>query len=191
MDQFSQRGLRILIVDDHRDTRVAFARLLKSEGHAATPAAGYHAALALAQKERFEVLVCDIGLQDGDGCDLLPAIRALYPIHAIAISGYGMDYDVERALAAGYHDYLLKPLKWTDLAGLLERIQSQMHAPSANPTTAHFPPARRTSAGGCTFTADAPPTAPSFCTLHSEFFNPYNHSHGYPPHDSSRSGRRC
>src|SRR4051812_35556340 len=103
------RNVSILCVEDHRDTADALGRLLRLWGYDATVVYSYQDAMGAAKARRFDLLVSDVELPDGDGCALLHEILALYPIRAVAISGYGMPKDVERCLRSGYLYHLLKP----------------------------------------------------------------------------------
>ena len=116
---------KILVVDDHGETLAALVRLLKTRGYEIVAATGYREALELAESQRFDLLLCDIHLSDGDGCELLPEIRLLYPIPAIAMCGYGLPEDVERYLRAGYQRHLLKPLDVQKLFAALEEVLMQ------------------------------------------------------------------
>jgi CheY-like chemotaxis protein len=69
-------------------------------------------------------MLCDVGLPDGDGVSLLAHVRAMYPIAGIAISGYGMEKDVDRSLAAGFHQHLLKPVAFDDLVQAIQRAMN-------------------------------------------------------------------
>jgi CheY-like chemotaxis protein len=109
MDAQATRSFRILVVDDHQDTVAILERILTKDGHAVKTAEGYYEAVALAQGERFDLLVTDIGLPERDGCELLAEIRAHYPIRAIALTGYGMADEVKRIREAGFDECLLKP----------------------------------------------------------------------------------
>ena len=114
--------LRILVVDDHPDTTRCVARLLERSGHAVRTAGGFHAAVAAAGAGRFDVLLCDIGLPDGDGCDLLARVSALYPVTAVAVTGYGTPADLRRYEQAGFDECLVKPLEFGRLAATVERV---------------------------------------------------------------------
>src|SRR5688500_1837190 len=61
----------ILVVEDDPASATALARLLRLLGHTVKTAAGIAPALTLAQQERFDLLLCDIALPDGSGCDLM------------------------------------------------------------------------------------------------------------------------
>jgi CheY-like chemotaxis protein len=103
------RNLRILCVEDHRDTADGLGRLLRLWGYNATAVYSFRDAIAAAKAQPFDLLLSDIELPDGDGCDLLRQIKGMYPIRGVAISGYGMPQDVERCLKAGYLCHILKP----------------------------------------------------------------------------------
>lgn len=67
--------------------------------------------LHIAGTEKFDVLLSDIGLPDGDGWELLRQLNAARtcPPSAIAMSGFGLSQDVARSKAAGYVLHLIKP----------------------------------------------------------------------------------
>src|SRR6478672_9674491 len=96
------QSLNILIVEDHRDTARTLMLLLNKLGHRVIVAHGAEAALALANHSRFDLLLCDIQLPDGDGWSLLSEIRKLYPVTAIACSAKVMKADMERSIQAGF-----------------------------------------------------------------------------------------
>jgi CheY-like chemotaxis protein len=112
--------LQILLVDDHHDTIKALDLLLTRDGHHVRTAEDSAVALASARGERFDVLLTDIGMPDGDGgCDLLSEIRALYPVWAIALTAYGMPDDFKRIMASGFDQFLLKPVELADVRAAL------------------------------------------------------------------------
>jgi CheY-like chemotaxis protein len=117
------RTLRILFVDDHEDTRRILARLLSTRGHHVEIANGVASALACLEKEKFDVLLSDIGLPDGSGHELMrEAKRRQAQIKGIAVSGFGMDEDIQRSADAGFDTHLAKPLDVGLLENLLRRI---------------------------------------------------------------------
>jgi two-component system CheB/CheR fusion protein len=106
--------LRILLVDDHEDCVRPLASLLRREGHVVATAHSVAAALALAsQQPPIDALISDIGLPDGDGCNLLDQLRDFYggrDVPAIAISGYDDEYLMDACRRAGYRTFLVKPV---------------------------------------------------------------------------------
>lgn len=123
--------LRILIVENHVDTRRFLAMYLKGAGHRVMTAATLEEALKAAPDSDCEVLISDIGLPDGDGWELLRQARFPHPIYAIAMSGYGMDTDREKSHAAGYRHHLLKPVDVGQLNKLLAEASAELSGPSS------------------------------------------------------------
>ena len=113
---------RVLVVDDHQDTCRMTGRLLVGDGHDVRVAHGARAALAAAGEWRPHVLLCDLALPDGDGCDLLAVIRAAHPaLRAVAVTGSGRPEDRLRCELAGFDGFLLKPVGVDDLVAAVRR----------------------------------------------------------------------
>jgi PAS domain S-box-containing protein len=106
--------MRVLLVEDHADTGIAVAALLAGAGHAVTTVGSLAAARAALRDGSYDVLVSDLGLPDGSGTGLLATLADDPPPHgippAIAMSGFGMEADVARSLAAGFTTHLVKPV---------------------------------------------------------------------------------
>jgi two-component system CheB/CheR fusion protein len=134
-----QRTLRLLIVDDHQDSARALSRLLRHDGHLVATAHTVTGALSLLVGQRpIDVLVSDIALPDGDGCELLKKVRALYggrDVAAVALSGIGDDAVVERCGAAGYRQFLFKPVTFEQVAEAI-RVVCQSFPPAATTSAA-------------------------------------------------------
>ena len=94
-----RRALRILLAEDHADTARVMGRLLTRLGHRVAVAKSVAAAVDLATAGEFDLLVSDLGLPDGSGLDLM---RRLRPMKGIALTGYGMEDDVEKTREAGF-----------------------------------------------------------------------------------------
>jgi CheY-like chemotaxis protein len=110
-------GRRILVVDDHGDTLRSMKLLLTRLGYKVFAAETMTAALRIAEEQDFDILLSDIGLPDGSGHELLRRIRTKREVPALALSGFGMDEDIERSREAGFADHLTKPVS-------LDRLQS-------------------------------------------------------------------
>lgn len=109
-------SLRILLVEDHASTLEQLARLLRLHGHAVHPAATMAEALTLAAQHECDVLLSDLGLPDGTGHELMARLRAAHPgLRGIALSGYGMEDDVQRSHEAGFSAHLVKPIDFDQL----------------------------------------------------------------------------
>ena len=113
-------ALFILIVEDHHDTAEALRKLLVTEGHQAMVAETVSDARRLCRTVPFSRLLCDIGLPDGSGLDLVRDVKRQLPdIRAVALSGYAMRQDVDDAMRAGFDAHLSKPVKMADLLSTL------------------------------------------------------------------------
>jgi DNA-binding NtrC family response regulator len=112
--------LRILIVEDHSDSRKYLQILLQAKGHSVRAAKNISEAKALFEHEEPQVLISDIGLPDGSGCDLLQELKPSGPLYAIAMSGYGTAADLMNSSAAGFHRHIVKPFMPERLDALLE-----------------------------------------------------------------------
>ena len=116
--------LRVLLVEDHPDTREVLAKLLDTANYAVKTASSVAAALQLAAAERFDVVVSDLGLPDGTGYDLMKQLRDRHGIKGIALSGYGMDQDQRRSKEVGFLDHVVKPVNVSQLVAVIQRIVS-------------------------------------------------------------------
>ena len=108
--RISRRVCRILLVDDHADTCEALKRLLATHGHTVTVRHDMRSALETAQNDQFDLLICDVGLPDASGVELMRRLRGNSSIRGIAISGFGAMADKEKSVAAGFSEHLVKPL---------------------------------------------------------------------------------
>jgi PAS domain S-box-containing protein len=112
----------VLLLDDHEDTRRIIAMLLKAIGCVVCDAATVADALALAQRQSFDLLISDIGLPDGSGVDVMRQLRADYGMRGIALSGYGMEDDLARSRDAGFETHLTKPIDLHALESAVRRL---------------------------------------------------------------------
>lgn len=118
------RPLRILLVDDHQDTCVALERLLVRRGHLVAAAHNVHSAMEAAARNSFDLLISDIALPDGSGTELMSYLHAMSRIPGIAISGFGMNGDVQKSLEAGFIEHLVKPVKMEHLEAAIDRVMA-------------------------------------------------------------------
>lgn len=117
-----QLNRRILVVDDHADTNLAVAKLLSQKGYEVRTADSCAAAIAAAQEGDVDLLLCDLGLPDGDGCDLLRQLRTAYGLAGIAITGAGEPDDIDRCIKAGFAAHILKPVQLDRLTATIESV---------------------------------------------------------------------
>lgn len=118
--------LSILVVEDHPDSAELLRIVLERGCHFVTVASGYGAALRSARALRFDLLIADLTLPDGDGCELLAEIRSLYPIKAVALTGQARQASILRCERAGFDHHLTKPYDFADLDRVLEDVSLLM-----------------------------------------------------------------
>jgi PAS domain S-box-containing protein len=131
------RRLRILLVEDHKDTRTILKLCLQAAKNDVTTAETAHQALEFAASQEFDLVISDLGLPDeGGGFMLMSRLRERHNLKGIAVSGYGMEEDVTRCLAAGFSHHLTKPINPGHLKALIAEVAGQ---PLANGMAEHAP----------------------------------------------------
>jgi two-component system CheB/CheR fusion protein len=109
MDPQNRSNPRALVVDDHVDTAELFQMLLVKRGIDVVTAGTLEAALFALKTNEFDILISDIDLPDGSGCDLLEQVRQVQPLPAIAVSGLGGENIVKRCKEVGFDELFVKP----------------------------------------------------------------------------------
>jgi PAS domain S-box-containing protein len=120
--QYSLNGLLVLVVDDERDTRELVGTLLMTCGAEVVSVGSASEALDQMERQRFDLLISDIGMAQMNGYDLISKIRQLGEEHggrtpAVALTAYAGIDDRKRALAAGYEMHIPKPFVAEELIG--------------------------------------------------------------------------
>ena len=115
--------LRVLVVEDHAATLKVIAVALNAMGHHVRCARSVRDAIELGEKEIFDLLICDIGLPDGTGMDVMRWFGVRQPIQGIAVSGYGTENDVEQTRGAGFTMHLVKPIAVTALRAAVGQVR--------------------------------------------------------------------
>ena len=124
------RPLGVFVVENHPDTLRSLRMYLEEMGHSVFSAGTVDEALAAIPAASCDVLISDIGLPDGNGWELLHALKSNghAPPYAIAMSGFGMNADHVRSREAGFQHHLLKPFVPADLDAMLEEAAAELHA---------------------------------------------------------------
>jgi PAS domain S-box-containing protein len=127
-------GVRLLVVDDEQDVRMLLALTLEKYGaHVEAVSSGREAMEALAAppaNRPFDVMICDIGMPDEDGYDVIRKVRAMPSykcgrIPAIALTAYGGAEYRTRALEGGFNIHAVKPVKADDLVAMIQSVMKQ------------------------------------------------------------------
>jgi two-component system CheB/CheR fusion protein len=103
---------RVLIIEDNSDAADSLREALELSEHEVEVACNGPAGIAKAREHNFEVILCDIGLPGMDGFAVARTFRAdqaLKDVYLVALSGYALPEDIERAFAAGFDQHLAKP----------------------------------------------------------------------------------
>ncbi len=129
-----QARARLLLVDDDTDLLRLLSMRLSASGYRVSTAESVEAALARLAVERFDLVVSDVRLPDGDGLALFEEIRRHHPaMPVILLTAHGTIPDAVEATSRGVAGYLTKPF---DSQTLLARIAQVLHvATPAGPTS--------------------------------------------------------
>jgi two-component system, chemotaxis family, CheB/CheR fusion protein len=116
------KGMTILLVDDALDGLEAFCTLLELEGALVRTATSGELALSTASKDDFDVILSDIGMPEMNGYELIAQLRKsprTARVPAIALTGFGREQDIAKAMEAGFDAHVSKPVS---LRALLDAI---------------------------------------------------------------------
>lgn len=116
---------QVLVVDDNPDIAAMLAAVLRQVGYEVSTAHSAPRALEAALARHFDVLISDIGMPGMNGYELAQALRALPEYSAIpmiAVTGFAMYDDHDRAVEAGFTTHLSKPIDPVDLTQALSGI---------------------------------------------------------------------
>jgi DNA-binding response OmpR family regulator len=102
---------RLLLIEDHEPTRAAVEKLLAARNFEVCAAGTVADAWALAEDVRFDLVVSDIGLPDGDGFLLMRELQDRYGLRGIAMTGFGLEDDIKLGREAGFCAHLVKPIR--------------------------------------------------------------------------------
>ena len=118
--------LRILVVDDNRDSADSLSVVLRLTGHTVEVAYDGRTGLVAAEAFRPDVLLLDIGMPELNGYEVAERIRAApwgSRIMLVALTGWGQATDRERSAKAGFHVHLVKPVDFAMLTKLLSSVK--------------------------------------------------------------------
>ena len=120
-------GLHVLLVEDDDDSRKLLGTMLRRHGARVTSTKSAAEAFNVFSHGVPDVLISDIGMPDEDGYEFMRKLRALPPekggqTPAIALTGYASRKDRERALAAGYHQHMAKPIEQAEMIAAIAAL---------------------------------------------------------------------
>ena len=118
--------LCVLVVDDEAGIRNLIVHWLERQGHCVFPAENARDARRLLHHYHFDLVITDVVMPDGDGFELIGALRKEHPTtRIVAISGGGQYIQGEEcislAVGLGAHASVMKPFRWEELQVGIER----------------------------------------------------------------------
>lgn len=121
------KGLKVLVIDDQRDTRDLVNLALTAYGAKVRVCAAPNEAVGVVSRWKPSVIVSDIGMPETDGYELMKQIRRLKRekgghTPAIALTGYASAVDELKAFEAGFNEHLAKPVSLAELARLVAKL---------------------------------------------------------------------
>ena len=128
-------GLRVLVVEDHRDTADLMRTVLERHGATVRVADSLAAAMAALGPRQVDVLLSDIAMPDGTGYELVRRLRAderqraLVPIAAVAVTAFAGPDDRARASASGFQHFASKPIEPVELIDTVARAAGRASTP--------------------------------------------------------------
>lgn len=122
-------ALRVLFVDDEEDLVSTVVERLELRGIEAAGAVSGEQALALIEKQPFDVVLLDVRMPGLGGLDVIKRIKQSHPeLEVVLLSGHGAREDVETGLRLGAFDYLQKPVDLENIIAILHRAAARGRA---------------------------------------------------------------
>ena len=116
--------MRILMIEDNESNAYLARFLLERRGHEVVVAPTGSEGVALARGSRYDLILLDLRLPDGDGCDFVAALvlpGTPDPTPVIAVSAHALAADRVRAIQVGCRAFIEKPI---DVTAFAERIEA-------------------------------------------------------------------
>ena len=116
---------RIMVVDDNTDSAMALALLIGTEGHEVQTANDGRAALELADAFKPELILLDISMPGLNGYEIARCLQErpwAVCLTLVAVSGWGEPEDKQRAVAAGFSCYLVKPVRSSEVMAVINGL---------------------------------------------------------------------
>ena len=130
----AERTMRLLIIEDDRESADYLVKAFREVGHIADHAGDGEEGLSMAENGDYDVLVVDRMLPKRDGLSLIGALREEGDATPVLIlSALGQVDDRIKGLRAGGDDYLPKPYSFAELLARVEVLSRRRGAPAADP----------------------------------------------------------
>ena len=113
---------KILLVEDDKSIISNLTQFLAAEGYEVKSASGQTKALSMMEKERFDLVLLDISLSEGNGFAVCKAIKSNYRIPVIFLTASGDEYSTVTGFELGADDYIAKPFRPRELSSRIRNI---------------------------------------------------------------------
>lgn len=113
---------KILLVEDDKSIFSNLTQFLAAEGYEVKSASGQTKALSMMEKERFDLVLLDISLSEGNGFAVCKAVKSNYRIPVIFLTALGDEYSTVTGFELGADDYIAKPFRPRELSSRIRNI---------------------------------------------------------------------
>ena len=113
---------KILLVEDDKSILSNLTQFLAAEGYEVKSASGQTKALSMMEKERFDLVLLDISLSEGNGFAVCKAVKSNYRIPVIFLTASGDEYSTVTGFELGADDYIAKPFRPRELSSRIRNI---------------------------------------------------------------------
>lgn len=114
--------VRILLVEDDKSIVANLTEFLQNEGFLVESAAGQKAAIEKLEEKRYDLLLLDVSLADGNGFAVCAAAKADFDTAVIFLTASGDEYSVVAGLDMGADDYINKPFRPRELVSRIKNV---------------------------------------------------------------------
>jgi CheY-like chemotaxis protein len=122
----------LMVVEDDEDTLEMLRATLARHGFRVTACESAEETLRLAQEDRPDLLISDIGMPEMDGFEMIERLRQVdgyVSLPAIALTGYASTEDAKAALASGFNAHVSKPVDPAELLALVKELLARKTEP--------------------------------------------------------------
>lgn len=113
---------KILLVEDDREIVENLTEFLRTEGYLVKSADTQAGAMALLEREPFDLILLDVTLRQGNGYSVCTAVKAVYDIPVIFLTALGDEFSVVTGLDMGADDYISKPFRPRELVSRMKSV---------------------------------------------------------------------
>jgi diguanylate cyclase (GGDEF)-like protein len=118
----SEGSARILVVDDEKGIRDVIKDAIQNAGYICWTEASGDGALKFLEKKRVDIVIADVRMPGLNGFELTRVVKEKYDTDVIIITGFGKDFQYEEAVEKGASEFILKPIRRSELIVRLKRV---------------------------------------------------------------------